>query len=62
MGVMEIYKGVKAIRGRASRRIVSDRVKRLEAMGIVISKRSKRRPKYLLKICIERDEKLEMRI
>ncbi|MEM4969778.1 MAG: hypothetical protein QXE01_00835 [Sulfolobales archaeon] len=59
MGVIEIYRGVKAVRGRASRRIVSDRVKKLEAMGIVISRRSKGRPKYLLKICMERDEKLE---
>jgi hypothetical protein len=35
MKVIEIYRGVKVLRGRASRRIVRDRIKILETMGII---------------------------
>jgi hypothetical protein len=48
--------GVKAIGGRASRRIVRDRIKSLEAIDIVTSRRSGKRHKYTLKIYIKEKE------
>ena len=49
--ISEITRRVKKIRGRASRRIVSSRVKELESKGLLKNVGSRTRPKYVLSTC-----------
>jgi hypothetical protein len=58
MKVIEIYRGVKVLRGRASRRIVRDRIKILETMGIIKRVGDEKRPRYILRACIEGGENI----
>jgi len=53
MRAIEIYRGVRQLRGRGSRRIVAERLKALETMGIVSRVGSEKRPKYTLRACLE---------
>ena len=52
---MSIYREVKRIRGKGSRRIISQKLRILEAMNIVINNGSEKRPKYMLKECVEKE-------
>jgi hypothetical protein len=51
--ISTIYKEVKSVRGRASRRIVARKLKLLEMAGILVNKGSPRRPRYILAECEE---------
>lgn len=51
--ISDIYRGVKKLRGRASRRIISGKLKILEASRIVINTGSPRRPRYVLRDCLK---------
>ena len=54
LNVSEITRRVKAFRGRASRRIVREKLARLEEKGYVVNVGSDKRPLYVLRICMER--------
>jgi hypothetical protein len=58
MKVIEIYRGVKVLRGRAFRRIVRNRIKILETMGIIKRVGGEKRPRYILRACIEGGENI----
>lgn len=49
--ISEITRKVKNIRGKASRRIISSRVKKLEKRGLLINKGNNIRPRYVLTTC-----------
>jgi len=49
----EITNRVKRVRGKASRRIIIDRLKKLMNMGIIVDLGSVNRHQYVLKSCIE---------
>jgi len=51
--ISEIYRGVKEIRGRASRRIISERVRALLERGVVVNIGTQERPRIKLSRCIE---------
>ena len=51
--ISDIYRGVKKLRGKASRRIISGKLKILEYTGIVTNIGSSRRPRYILRNCLE---------
>jgi len=51
--ISDIYREVKKLRGRASRRIISGKLKILEASRIVINTGSPRRPRYVLRDCLK---------
>jgi len=51
--ISDIYRGVKKLRGTASRRIISGKLKILEASRIVINTGSPRRPRYVLRDCLK---------
>ncbi|MGB9816786.1 MAG: hypothetical protein ACPLQS_04185 [Desulfurococcaceae archaeon] len=55
LSIMSIYREVKRIRGKGSRRIISQKLRILEAMNIVINTGSEKRPKYMLKECVEKE-------
>lgn len=50
--ISEVYRGVKQLRRKASRTVVSRKLKLLEASGVVVNKGSSKRPRYILKECI----------
>ncbi|MEB3859605.1 MAG: hypothetical protein LRS43_00175 [Desulfurococcales archaeon] len=52
LSVSDITRRVREIRGRASRRIVSERVKRLEDRGLVVRVGGRARPGYTLRECL----------
>lgn len=56
LSISDIYRRVKKLRGTASRRIISERVKVLESRGVVINVGTEARPKYVLKVCRQREE------
>ncbi|WP_440058971.1 hypothetical protein ACSU1N_04030 [Thermogladius sp. 4427co] len=49
--ITEIYRGVKELRGRASRRIVREKLRLLEASGLAVNRGSAKRPRYVLEDC-----------
>ncbi len=51
--ISEITRRVRRIRGRASRRIISQRVKELEDRGLLKNIGSENRPKYVLSTCLQ---------
>jgi len=51
--ISEVYRGVKQLRGKASRRIVARKIRLLEASGVVVNKGSEKRPRYTLRECRE---------
>jgi len=53
LSVSEITRRVRELRGTASRRIVRERLYRLVRIGVVVPTNGKR-PKYMLKTCIDR--------
>lgn len=55
LSISDIYRRVKKLRGAASRRIISERIKLLESKGAVINVGTEARPKYILKICRQRE-------
>jgi hypothetical protein len=48
-----VYREVKKLRGRASRRVIAQKLRVLEISGIVVNTGSPRRPKYTLRECLE---------
>jgi len=51
--ISDVYRGVKKLRGKASRRVISGKLKILESSGIVVNTGSSKRPKYVLRDCLE---------
>lgn len=54
MSVSDVTRAVKRSRGSASRRIVRERLKSLEELGIVVNVGSRARPRFTLKKCLEK--------
>jgi hypothetical protein len=53
LSISEITRRVKRIRGRASRRIIRERLKRMESKGYVKNVGKPNRPLYMLASCLE---------
>ena len=53
LSISEITRRIRTLRGTASRRIISERLKKLEKRDIIINVGSVNRPKYMLRECIE---------
>lgn len=53
--ISEITRKVRELRGSSSRRIISDRLKGLEARGVVVNIGSPQRPRFILKACVGDD-------
>ncbi|MFZ8783265.1 MAG: ArsR family transcriptional regulator [Desulfurococcaceae archaeon] len=53
LNIMEIYRRVRDVRGRASRRIIASKLRVLEASGVVVNAGTIRRPRYVLRECLE---------
>ena len=53
LNITEIYRKVKDMRGRASRRIIASKLRVLEASGVVVNTGTNRRPRYILSECLE---------
>jgi len=51
LSISEIERRVRGLRGSASRRIISARIRTLMSLGIVIRSNNTTRPKYMLKVC-----------
>jgi hypothetical protein len=49
--ISEITRKVRELRGSSSRRIISDRLRGLEARGVVVNVGSPQRPRFTLKAC-----------
>jgi hypothetical protein len=54
MSISEVYRGVRNIRGKASRRIIGERVRILLSKGIVVNMGSSERPRIILRKCLEK--------
>lgn len=52
LSISEVYRRIKGIRGKGSRRVISRKLKVLEALNIVMNTGSYRRPKYTLRECL----------
>ncbi len=57
LSISEVTRRVRSLRGTASRRIVRERLKVLEKLGVVVNVGSSERPRYVLARCLHRDEK-----
>jgi len=53
LSISEVTRRVRLLRGRASRRIVRERLKTLETRGVVVNVGSRERPRYILSSCLE---------
>jgi uncharacterized coiled-coil protein SlyX len=53
LSISEVTRAVKASRGRASRRIVRERILRLESAGSLVNVGTRERPRYTLRACLE---------
>ena len=53
LSISEITRRVRVLRGTASRRIIRERLKRLETLDIVVNIGSNDRPKYMLNECVQ---------
>lgn len=54
MSISDVTRAVKKSRGRASRRVVREKLRTLEGLGIVVNVGSKARPRFTLKKCLEK--------
>lgn len=54
MNISELTRAVRAVRGSASRGVIRRRLKELEVVGVVVNSGTEQRPKYTLKVCLER--------
>lgn len=54
LSVSDVYRRVRRIRGRASRRTISERLRFLEDVGVVVDVGTGARPRYVLRVCTQR--------